>query len=744
MINKKYNIQYGRAITLWDEALPLGNGKMGCLLYGDGPIRLSLDRVDLWDTRVHPTTREEGFSYQNLVRLSTSGRKEDWEERDRLFERIYDEYAFPSKITAGRMELHMKRPILRMKAFVDIQTAVGRLAFDEGEVEVFLHATRFIGIARVRGEFDLRLHIPDYISGQNKTDRSLVGNGGTMNPGKGMEYPIAKKVTEDGFSYYVQDTLTDLRYGVFVYEKKTASETELYFTVATNRDGEDFVQDAKEELLLASKEGYAKLFKEHTAWWKKYWKKSSISLGDELLERTYYRSMYLFASCSRKGCHPMPLQGVWTADNDALPPWKGDYHHDTNTQLSYQSYLKANRLEEGECFIDYLWHLKPQFETVAKDFYGVDGIMIPGVSTIDGKPMGGWAQYALSPTMSIWTAQSFDEYYLYTGDRGFLENRAFPFMEGVGKAVSSLLVEKDGKLYLPLSTSPEIHDADPQAYLKPNTNFDLALMRYLFTRLAQYCTILEKDPSKYHKILEKLDDIALIDGYIGLDREERLGESHRHFSHLMCLYPLHLINYDTREHREIYHRAIEEIERLGTGMWVGFSYAMCAQIYAMARMGNAAYEKLRQFADGFVAANGFHLNGDFQNKGYSTFHYRPFTLESLYGYCDALQEMLLQEHQGYLHLFPAIPKAWEEREISCENLRSYDGLLVSAKAKNGFLQELILHAPRQMDVCVKNTFASESVVAETKKQTETIHAKDGYLRLHVKKGRTRIRVKGEG
>jgi len=97
----------------------------------------------------------------------------------------------------------------------------------------------------------------------------------------------------------------------------------------------------------------------------------------------------------------MPLQGVWTADNDKLPPWKGDYHHDTNTQLSYQAYLKANRLSEGENFLDYLWELKPQFEKVAREFYNVDGLIIPGVSTIDGKPMGGWAQYSLSPTMSI-------------------------------------------------------------------------------------------------------------------------------------------------------------------------------------------------------------------------------------------------------------------------------------------------------------------------------------------------------
>lgn len=62
----------------------------------------------------------------------------------------------------------------------------------------------------------------------------------------------------------------------------------------------------------------------------------------------------------------MPLQGVWTADDGKIPPWRGDYHHDTNTQLSYQAYLKADRLAEGEVFLDYLWNLKPRFETVCK------------------------------------------------------------------------------------------------------------------------------------------------------------------------------------------------------------------------------------------------------------------------------------------------------------------------------------------------------------------------------------------
>ena len=473
-------------------------------------------------------------------------------------------------------------------------------------------------------------------------------------------------------------------------------------------------------------------------YWKNYWEKSRISIGDPMLEKTYYRSWYLFASCSRKGFYPMPLQGVWTADNDRLPPWKGDYHHDTNTQLSYQSYLKANRLDEGECFVDYLWQMKPQYEKVAREFFGVDGLLIPGVSTIDGKPMGGWSQYALSPTMSIWTAQSFDEYYLYTGDRDFLRQRAFPFLDGIATAITGLLKEKDGKLYLPLSTSPEIYDAEPEAYLKPNSNFDLALMRYLFSRLTEYCRILGIASDKYEDILRKLDSIAVVDGHIGLDTQQRLGQSHRHFSHLMCLYPLHLINFDTEEHKALYENALLEIERLGMGMWVGFSYAMCAQIYAMAEKGNAAYEKLRQFADGFVADNGFHLNGDFQHKGYSTFHYRPFTLEALFGFCDALQEMLMQEHQGYLHLFPAIPEAWKDRKIGFERLRSYGGVLVSATAFEGFLQQVTLELPKPMELRLKNTFNRTALSICSAKGNQILLCEEEMIVLPLPAGTTTI------
>lgn len=696
---KKYDISYTKSITSWDEGLPLGDGKLGCLIYGDGPIRFALDRVDLWDTRPHPNTLEKGFTYQNLVKLSTSGKKEDWAERDRLFEEVYAGFPYPSKITAGRIELDFGEKREDVVSHLAISRAIATMCFGDIKIEAFASATNHVIVVKVGGMYALNVHLPEYITSGE------------------MGYPPTKLVREGGFTYYKQNTPTGFSYGIVLLEKQVGDVTELYITIATNATTKDFINEAKNELLRSANIGYATLKKRHTAWWNRYWKKSEISLEDTLIEKVYYRSYYLFASCSRKGFYPMPLQGVWTADNDKLPPWKGDYHHDTNTQLSYQSYLKANRLQEGENFIDYLWGLKEQFERVSRQFYGTDGLIIPGVSTIDGKPMGGWAQYALSPTMTIWSAQSFDEYYLYTGNKKFLKEKAYPFFKKVAESFLGILEERNGKLYLPISTSPEIHDAEPNAYLLPNTNFDLALLRYLFKTLCDYCEILGKDGGMYALTLKKLDEIATISAvdtksgkekkYISLDRRERLTESHRHFSHLMCLYPLHLINYDTQEHKQLYRNALQEIENLGTDMWVGFSFAMCAQIYAMAEMGEKAYEKLYQFADGFVAENGFHLNGDFKNKGYSTFHYRPFTLESSFGYCDALQEMLLQEHQGYIHLFPAIPKKWQNP--SFKNLRSYGGALISAEWKAGAIVSFSILPKQPTSILVYNNFGKENL-----------------------------------
>lgn len=689
------------ATDRWDEGLPLGNGRTGSLVYGSKPLKITVDRTDLWDLRPNEVTLEKGFNFKNLVKLSLSGKEEDRKERERLFEDIFMGKPYPSKITAGHIGLWFGISAENVRYTLDIDSSIVKIYADNRLIaEVFVFDEPNAGVIRLYENAEINLHVPAYLSGKPECGSGIGDNADKMSLG----YPKAKFFEKDGFKWYEQNTHTDYSFGIVTYR----AGDEIYYTLATTDDDKDYIGYAEKILTNAAEKGFDKLFDEHKKSRKKYLAKSSVKTGDKLIDETYKKSWYLFKCCSKKGGYPMPLQGVWTADNDCLPPWKGDYHHDTNTELSYQAYLKANRLEEGEAFIDYLWRLKPAYERFAKEFFGVNGLLLPSCSTLDGKAMGGWAQYSLSPTMTIWAAQSFDEYYLYTGDEKFLKNRAYPFFKKVGQAIKGLLTEKNGKLYLPVSSSPEIFDNARKAYLEPNSNFDLSLLIYLFKTLKRYAEKLGENAEEYEEILGKLDDLAIDDsGVVMLDKTQYLPESHRHFSHVMCLYPLHLINYDTDEHKKIYENTIKNLEILGTGYWVGFSFPMSAQIYAMAKNGNAAAERLGQFCKGFVAENGFHLNGDFKHYGYTQWHYRPFTLESLFGFADALHEMLLQDHQGFIELFPAIPDEWKRGTVEFKNLRSRGGLLVSATLKRGELSLLTIKSPSERTV----TFADGKTVS---------------------------------
>ncbi|MEI6579883.1 MAG: hypothetical protein WCN92_10550, partial [Eubacteriales bacterium] len=455
----------------------------------------------------------------------------------------------------------------------------------------------------------------------------------------------------------------------------------------------------------ALEQGYEKNLTEHKAWWESFWDKSFIELDDKFFEKNWYLGNYLLGSCSRKGSYPMPLQGVWTADDGQLPPWKGDYHHDLNTELCYYSYLKANHIDEGASFIDYLLSLSGKAKDFAQAFFGADGICLPSVMDIEGNALGGWAMYSLSPTNQLWLCRVIEKHYDYTGDKSFLGNKAYPYIKASGEFILSLLQENEnGMLVLPLSSSPEIHDNTLQAWLAPNTNYDLSLMRALFKSLGRLSGILglTGDTIKWQSVFDKLEDIHIdVDNVLLLSRDERLKESHRHIAHLMAIHPLRLIAYDNEKNKAIIDASIKDLEALGTDYFCGYSFAWLAELYCIQRNGKKAGETLEIFWKYFCSPNGFHLNGDYLDKGFSKFKYRPFTLEGNFCAVDALQEMLLYSENGKIIICPAIPKAWKNLSFM---LRAKNGLLVSAVVNNGKVETVKLFAECETDIIfeVKN------------------------------------------
>jgi len=472
-----------------------------------------------------------------------------------------------------------------------------------------------------------------------------------------------------------------------VSRRPTSSGARYAFTIAASRTGEDIVASARRTLGSALDAAEAGSREAHEQWWSRFWATSEVSLPDARIQTQYDTAKYFYGAASRPDAPPMPLQGVWTADAGGLPPWKGDYHHDLNTQMTYLAYHTAGLRASGASFLNQMWDLLPRFQAFAKSFYGVDGAVVPGVMAINGQALGGWGQYSLSPTNGAWNAQSFYLEWKYTQDAAFLRDRAYPWCAAIGNALANLLKpDPAGRLKLPLSTSPEIFDNSMRAWLTPNTNYDLSLMRFLFAANAEMADALadKTAASRWRALVARLDP---------LDRDASTGAltfasgvpydaSHRHFSHAMAVYPLGSLNIEGSDvDRATIAATLDQIEARGTKQWVGYSFAWFSAMAARAGQADRALAYLKAYARAFIGPNGFHLNGDQTKSGLSSFTYRPFTLEGNFLAMQAVHEMLLQSWGGTVRVFPAVSDEW--RDASFRALRAEGGFVVTASRHEG-------------------------------------------------------------
>jgi alpha-L-fucosidase 2 len=426
-----------------------------------------------------------------------------------------------------------------------------------------------------------------------------------------------------------------------------------------------------------------------------------VHVPDPDIQAHYELCTYLYGSGSRAGAPPMPLQGVWTADEGGLPPWKGDYHNDLNTQMTYLAYHAAGLTECGRSFLDFNTDLLPRYRRFAEDFFGVAdaSAAVPGVMTLQGAPMGGWGMYSLSPTNGAWVAQSFYLHWRYTMDEEFLRERAYPFCSAIAGTLTALLKpDARGRLVLPLSSSPEIHDNSLKAWLTPNSNYDLALMRWLFGALAEMAPDAGKpeEVARWREVLGKLDDFDVEvgkgetePGSLTFAKGERYDTSHRHFSHAMAIHPLGLLSIEGGERqRAIVDATLDRILERGTDYWCGYSFSWMSCMLARCGRPEQALEYLEAYQRAFILRNGFHANGDQSGAGLSKFTYRPFTLEGNFLAMQAVQEMLLQSWGGTggvgggaVRVFPAVSRRWGDAWF--HDLRAEGGFKVSATRRGG-------------------------------------------------------------
>ncbi|WP_291192796.1 glycosyl hydrolase family 95 catalytic domain-containing protein [Dyadobacter sp.] len=701
---KQHNLHFEKLAKVWDEALPLGNGTVGALIWErEGRLRFSLDRADVWDMRPMAGLHREEFSYKWV---QEQVRKKDYKPVQQYFDAPYDREPAPSKIPAGALEFDLPGGWQVKRADVLLASASAEVEWSNGVVlKTFVHATEPVGWFRFENlpqELVPQIVAPKYTGAvkEGGTVNSLVGDDlarlgykqGTITPGPGsITY---RQEGWGGFSYEVAVRWKPLQNGV----------VEGVWSVSSHYPKAPAKPAASALVQNALKQTYATAGTSHQAWWDRFWGMSAISVPDPLIEKQWYLEQYKFGSAARRGAPPISLQAVWTADNGRIPPWKGDYHHDLNTQLSYWPAYSGNHMEEALGYLDHLDENKDNYLRYSKLYFGVDGLAVPGVTTLDGTEMGGWIQYSLSPTVSGWLAHHYYLQWRYGMDKDFLKTRAYPWFKQTCTLFENITIKNErGERHLPISSSPEIRDNRLEAWFPETTNYDLAIMKFTFRGGAELAEAMgdKQQAAKWRKLLAEFPDFAQTENSeLMFARTLPYNESHRHFSHLMAIHPLGLIKWEDGEQaRKTITNTIALLDKVGPDWWCGYSYSWLANLKARAKDGAGARDALATFARAFCLPNSFHANGDQTKSGLSKFTYRPFTLEGNFAFASGLQEMMLQSYAGAIEVMPALPADWNDASFS--NLRAEGAVLVSAEKKDGRIVQISLLAEKAGEFSLK-------------------------------------------
>lgn len=719
----KHNLVFESLAKRWDEGIPLGNGWLGALIWqNDNKIRMSLDRVDLWDDRPMPEIDKLKFRWVvEKVKLN------QYDSVQKIGDEPYEKYPAPTKIPGAAIEFDLNKIGQVKKVSLDISNGLTVVEFENGVLfNNYIHATRqvgYFGFENIDEDIIPDLVIPNYNTGKaGKTGNSVAG--------QSLErLGYQKGTVKKGFEHilYHQPTWKNNYYEVLIkWYRFPGKKIVGQWTITNNQPA------MLPELNVLHKEPTG--WPSHIAWWDDYWKRSSVSIPDSILERQYYLDMYKFGCVARGNTPPISLQAIWTADDGMLPPWKGDFHHDLNTQLSYWPGYSGNRLDLTAGFTNWLSKVKGENEKWTKQYFEVNGLNVPGVTTITGKPMGGWIQYSMSPTTSTWLAQHFYWQWKYSMDKKYLTEKCIPYFDNVARYIWGIRkwdsVER--KYKLPLSSSPEYNNNSIKAWFPVYTNYDLALIKYLYEK---YIEILNAATKRSLK--EIVGDSRLFphlsanETGLTISVNQDLGHSHRHHSPFMAIHPLGLLNVEDSMERSIIESSLRHIEKLGTRQWVGYSFAWIASIYARAQNGDSAAMNLKKFATNFVSSNSFHLNGDQKGGQYSDFTYRPFTLEGNFAFAQGIHEMLLQSHKDFIEVFPAIPNEW--KDVSFKTLRAEGAFLISAKKENGVPMEVKIRSEAGGKLKIKLPFKTWRPVGV---EWEKIVVNKGIVEAKMSRGQT--------
>ncbi|SMD06852.1 glycosyl hydrolase family 95 catalytic domain-containing protein [Pedobacter africanus] len=622
----------------WNEGLFTGNGLLGTMIYREGnALRIDVGRSDVRD-------HQQG----NMPILFTKAR-----------------------LPIGHFLLKPMGRIEKVSARLDLWNAEikGIIYTDKGTIEfrnLTLSETDLIYCSVVyTGEesgFTWQWVPDESVSTRTKYAHIKVPEQYKGNPngkqGKKGEVEFYKQAMNAGGGYTT------------AWKRLTSSSgADFVMTVAYAKSGNRYNDEAVQTLRAFDRTEIDKQIRKHKVWWHNYYPQSFLTLNDSRMQSFYWLQQYKIASATRAGKPALDLMGPWFKQT----PWPA-YWFNLNLQLTYSPLYTANRLEIASSLVQLIDQQQGNLIKNVPEEYQYNSA---GLSRAGGADLVSPIKLVAGSTATIsngeaelsnltWILYYYWQHYRYSMDQALLK-KIYPLLKrSINYPLHLLKKEGDGKWHFSVKT----HSPEYPVGRGSDTNYDIALLNWGCKTLLSINQELKlNDPlaPKWREVLNNLVPYPRDENGFRIAADVPFNQSHRHYSHLLMIYPLYLVNWDQQNNRDLISKSLAHWHSFPSALQ-GYSFTGGASIYAMMGKGGAARDYLNQLLDKFVLPNTMYLESG------------P-VIETPLAAAASIQELYLQYFDNTARIFPAVPSDWANAAF--QNLRTEGAFLLSAVRKEG-------------------------------------------------------------